>query len=84
MTETKKDGRAQKHGRVKGEYLRRLRMELGMSQEEVAQESGITRKLLCAYENNHSDNMWATTAIRLARVLCVQVEDLFEMYEVKA
>ncbi|NKB80379.1 MAG: helix-turn-helix domain-containing protein [Nitrospirales bacterium] len=59
-------------------HLRVLRQQAGLSQTELARTIGVTRQAIYAIEMNHylpSTDM----ALRLARVLGCQVEDLFHL-----
>ena len=59
--------------------LRELRVERGMSQEELSELSGISRTTLSKIENNEEVNVNTRTIARLAEVFCVKPSDIFLM-----
>ncbi len=60
--------------------LREKRLEAGLTQEEIAQQTGVTRQTIIAIERgNYVPSV--LLALRLARVLGCRVEDLFYVKE---
>src|SRR5262245_2412255 len=60
--------------------LRAVRVRLGRSQQELAQAAGVTRQTIGGIEGGQYAPS-ATVALRLARALGCQVEDLFWLEE---
>ena len=58
--------------------LRMLRKELGLRQEDLARETGVTRQTINAIENGKY-NPSLVLAIKLARLLKTPVEELFQL-----
>jgi putative transcriptional regulator len=58
--------------------IRELRKELGMRQEDLAREAGVTRQTINAIENDRY-NPTLILAMKLARILKTTVEDLFRL-----
>jgi len=58
--------------------LRMLRKELGLRQEDLARETGVTRQTINAIENGKY-NPTLVLAIKLARLLKTPVEELFQL-----
>lgn len=56
--------------------IHQRRKELGLSQQELAKQCGVTRQTVNAIENNRYDPTLAL-AFQLARVLGTTVDDLF-------
>ncbi len=56
--------------------IRQRRKELGLSQEELAKQCGVSRQTVNAIENNKYDPTLAL-AFRLARELGLTVDQLF-------
>lgn len=56
--------------------IHQRRKELGLSQQELAKQCGVTRQTVNAIENNRYDPT-LTLAFQLARVLGTTVDDLF-------
>ena len=56
------------------------RMTGGMTQEELARTAGVSRQTIVAVERGRY-NPSVKLALKLARALLVQVEDLFELTE---
>ena len=55
--------------------IKEKRIAAGMSQEQLAEASGVTRASISRYENGERrPNVW--TAIKIARALRCTVEDL--------
>ena len=59
-----------------GASLKRLRMERGLSQEELARRCGVSRQTINAIENNKYDPT-LSLAFRLASELLLTVDALF-------
>ncbi|HZK54483.1 MAG TPA: helix-turn-helix transcriptional regulator [Desulfosporosinus sp.] len=55
-----------------------LRKELGLRQEDLANEVGVTRQTIIAVENNKY-NPTLELAMKLARLLNTPVEDIFQL-----
>ncbi len=60
--------------------IRELRKGLGLRQEDLAREAGVTRQTINAIENNKY-NPTLALAMRLARLLETPVEQLFQLEE---
>lgn len=58
--------------------IRELRTELGLRQEDLAREVGVTRQTINAIENNKY-NPTLVLAMKLARLLKTPVEELFQL-----
>lgn len=58
--------------------LRMQRKKLGLRQEDVARETGVTRQTINAIENGKY-NPSLVLAIKLARLLKTPVEELFQL-----
>lgn len=56
--------------------IRQLRKEKGMRQEDLAQQSGVTRQTIIAIENDKYDPT-LSLAFKLAEILCTTVDELF-------
>ncbi len=56
--------------------IHQRRKELGLSQQELAKQCGVTRQTVNAIENNRYDPTLAL-AFQLARVLGTTVDELF-------
>ena len=61
-----------------GERLQKLRTDLNMTQKELAARSGVSLRMIQAYEQNYQDisKAEAGTLLKLARTLSCSVEDL--------
>lgn len=57
--------------------LREAREKVGMTQEELAEKSGISRYTISILENGRSSCVKTTTLIKLADALGERVSDLF-------
>lgn len=60
--------------------IRALRKAMGLRQEDVANELGVTRQTIIAIENDKY-NPTLTLAMKLARLLRTPVEEVFELEE---
>ncbi len=58
--------------------IRELRKELGLRQEDLAREAGVTRQTINAIENDKY-NPTLVLAMKLARLLKIPVEELFQL-----
>jgi putative transcriptional regulator len=58
--------------------IRELRTELGLRQEDLAREVGVTRQTINAIENDKY-NPTLVLAMKLARLLKTPVEELFQL-----
>ena len=70
-----------------GEKLRALRTEKGMSQAEIARRLGISRSVICNYENGKRQNITAPVLKALAKELGVTWQELVldtELQEIAA
>ena len=56
--------------------IRTRRKELGLSQEELARQCGVSRQTVNAIENNKYDPT-LSLAFRLAKILGLTVDELF-------
>jgi putative transcriptional regulator len=61
-------------------FIKERRTELGLTQAELAEACGVTRKTVNTVENGVF-NPSALLAIKLARALNVTVEELFQIAE---
>lgn len=59
-----------------GQTIRRRRVELGLSQAQLAAQAGISRSAVLRIESDKSEPS-AATVIALARALQVEIEFLF-------
>lgn len=59
--------------------LKELRSERGISQEELAEKSGISRTTLSKIENNEEISVNTRTIAKLAEVFNVKPSDIFLM-----
>lgn len=57
--------------------LKELRVERGISQEELAELSGLSRTTLSKIENNEEVNVNTRTIAKLADVLAVKPSEIF-------
>lgn len=58
--------------------IRELRKAMGLRQEDIANELGVTRQTINAIENDKY-NPTLELAMKLARLLNVSVENIFEL-----
>lgn len=59
--------------------LKELRIERGISQEELAEKSGISRTTLSKIENDEEANVNTRTIAKLAEIFEVKPSDIFLM-----
>lgn len=59
--------------------LKELRMERGISQEDLAEKSGISRTTLSKIENDEEANVNTRTIAKLAEIFDVKPSDIFLM-----
>lgn len=57
--------------------VRELREKFNMSQEELAQRSGLSRQTISAIENNQLKEISSTTMFKLAHVLNEDIGNIF-------
>ena len=57
--------------------LRELRLEKGLSQEKLAEISGVSRPTISMIETNTLDNIESKTMLRLAIALNCDIGDIF-------
>ena len=67
-------------GGIRNHVRRHRALAGGMTQQELADRTGVTRQTIVAVEKGHY-NPSVALAIRLARVFGVPVEELFELEE---
>lgn len=60
-----------------GYYLKEVREEKGMTQEELSEKSGVSRGTISAIENGTSRATTTKTLVALARALGTTVESIF-------
>lgn len=56
--------------------IRELRKDMGLRQEDLAAQTGVTRQTINAIENNKYDPTLGL-AMKLAKLLCTPVEEVF-------
>lgn len=54
-----------------------LRKKKGMTQEELAEKSGVSRATICSIENGKNKGVSASTLTKLAEALGVKTEKIF-------
>ena len=57
--------------------IREKRVKLGMTQEELAEKSGISRQTINALENGKVNNVMMATMVSIARALESTVDKIF-------
>ena len=57
--------------------IKELREERGMTQQELAEKSGVSRTIVSKMENDEEPQTYTKTLLRLADALNVTVNDLF-------
>lgn len=57
--------------------LEELRRKAGLSQEELAEKSGISRAVIVKIENSNTDRVLGRTIRKLAEALGVSMAELF-------
>lgn len=60
-----------------GYKIKHFREERAMTQEELAQKSGVSRGTISALENEESKNATTSTLMKLASALGVTLDELF-------
>lgn len=68
------------HQELMRNRIKILRKELGLRQEDVANQLGVTRQTIIAIENNKY-NPTLELAMKLARLLTTPVEEIFQLDE---
>lgn len=62
--------------RINGEKLCLLRAEQGLSQKQLAKESGVSERLIRDIETGKNDSAMPNKVVRLARALNTDIYDL--------
>lgn len=57
--------------------LREKRLDVGLSQEELSEKSGVSRATISSIENNNCVDVKSSTLIALADALNCRVSDIF-------
>lgn len=57
--------------------VKKIRLEKGLTQEELASKSGISRASIALYESNSIDNITVKNLEALAKVLECSITELF-------
>ena len=57
--------------------VKRVREQLGLTQEGLSKKSGISRSVLANIENNRANNYTAKTMIAIADALNKRVDEIF-------
>ncbi len=57
--------------------VKKIRLEKGLTQEELASKSGISRASIALYESNSTDNITVKNLEALAKVLECSIAELF-------
>lgn len=57
--------------------LKELRLKEGLSQEELAKKSGVSRPTISMIETNSLDNIESKTMLKLATALNCDIGDIF-------
>lgn len=60
-----------------GYRIKYLRDELKMTQEELAEKSGVSRGTICGLENDENRIVTTKTLLKIAKALGVTVDALF-------
>ncbi len=60
-----------------GFRIKEVREEIGMTQEELAKKSGISRTTISALENGNNKNTSSKTLLAIATALNTTVENIF-------
>lgn len=58
--------------------IKELRIDRKLTQEELAEKSGVSRQTICALENKESVSAKVETLAKLASALDVNVSDFFK------
>ena len=64
---------------MKRNRLREIRMEHGMSQEELAEKAGMSRTTISKIENDEEANVNTRTVAKIAEVFGVNPSEIFLM-----
>ncbi len=64
---------------MKRNRLREIRMERGMSQEELAEKAGMSRTTISKIENDEEANVNTRTVAKIAEVFGVNPSEIFLM-----
>ena len=57
--------------------VKRVREQLGLTQEDLSKKSGISRSVLANIENHRANNYTAKTMVAIADALNKRVDELF-------
>ena len=57
--------------------VKELRKELGMTQEELANKSGVSRQTIISIENGNAENVLVGTLAAIATALGTTVSEIF-------
>lgn len=60
-----------------GYKIKERRVEIGITQEELAEKSGVSRTIICALESGKRCNTTAKTLLQIATALNCTVNDIF-------
>ncbi len=60
-----------------GSRLRDYRKQKNMTQDELAQKSGVSRKTICDLESNTKKNTTSKTLLKIANALGSTVDEIF-------
>ena len=60
-----------------GYKIKEKRIEIGITQEELAEKSGVSRTIICSLESGKNCNTTAKTLLRIANALNCTVNDIF-------
>ena len=60
-----------------GYRIKEVREEKNMTQEELAEKSGVSRGTISALENGSMRNTGSKTLLRIASALCVTIDRIF-------
>ncbi len=60
-----------------GYRIKELREAKNMTQEDLAEKSGVSRGTIISLENNAEQNTTTATLLKLARALDTTVDDIF-------
>lgn len=69
------------HHMTIGERIKKLRLELGLSQQELARKAGVRRPTISELESGKQQGLNVDTARRLARALGVGIDYLAGTWE---
>ena len=64
-------------GDMMGYKIKEFREKIGMTQEELAEKSGVCRTTIWSMENGKEKNATTTTLLKLAHALGTTVDNIF-------